>query len=98
MKDHKHKYQIILILEPKLEDKTKKSVMKKVTDWLESKGVEIIKNENLGVKELVYAIKGFNKGDFWEIEIGGENAMRYREFNLLLDREAKIIRYLILKI
>ena len=98
MKDHKHKYQIILILEPKLEDKSKKSVMKKVTDWLESKGVEIIKNENLGVKELVYAIKGFNKGDFWEIEIGVEKPIGYREFNLLLDREAKIIRYLILKI
>jgi small subunit ribosomal protein S6 len=98
MKDHKHKYQIILILEPKLEDKNKKSVMKKVTDWLESKGVELVKNENLGVKELVYAIKGFNKGDFWEIEIGGEKPIGYQEFNLLLDREVKIIRYLILKI
>lgn len=98
MKDHKHNYQIVLILEPKLEDKTKKSVIKKVTDWLESKGAEIVKNENLGVKELVYAIKGFSKGDFWEMEIGVETAMTYREFNLLLDREAKIIRYLILKI
>jgi len=98
MKDHKHKYQIILILEPKLEDKNKKSVMKKVTDWLDSKGVELVKNENLGVKELVYAIKGFSKGDFWEIEIGGEKPIGYQEFNLLLDREAKIIRYLILKI
>lgn len=98
MKDNKERYQIVVVLEPKLEEKVVKAVFVKVSAWLEENGAEIIKKESLGLKELVYPIKDFKKADFWEIEASFEKSAKFREFNLLLDREAKIIRYLILKI
>jgi len=98
MKDNKEKYQIVIVLEPKLEEKSATKVLDKAVKWLETNGAEIVKKEQLGIKELVYPIKKFNKANFWEIEVSFENTVGFREFNLLLDREAKIIRYLILKI
>lgn len=98
MKDNKEKYQIVIVLEPKLEEKSATKVLDKAVKWLETKGAEIVKKEQLGIKELVYPIKKFNKANFWEIEVSLEKTIGFREFNLLLDREAKIIRYLILKI
>ena len=96
--DNKEKYQIVVVLEPKLEEKSVTAVMEKVSSWLEENGAEIVKKEQLGIKELVYPIKKFNKANFWELEVSFEKTAKFREFNLLLDREAKIIRYLILKI
>ena len=98
MKDNKERYQIVVVLEPKMEEKVRNSVLKKVSDWFEKNGAEVEKKEELGMKELVYPIKNFNKANFWEFEVVFSEIAKFREFNLLLDREAKVIRYLILKI
>lgn len=94
MKGKKNQYQLILVLNPKIEDK--ENILKKITTWLETKKVEF-NQVHLGLKELVYEIKKNTKGDFWSLDLDSELPIKLKEFNLLLNRESNIIRYLILK-
>jgi len=96
MKGNKYKYQIILVLSPKTEDKEK--VLNKAYSWLESNKAEISKKDHMGLKDLAYEIQKHNKGDFWVLDVESEETLKIKEFNLLLDREINVIRYLILKV
>lgn len=95
MKEKKHNYQLVLVLNPKLEDK--ETVFKKVSTWLDGRKVEVAKKDHMGIKELVYEIKGNSKGDFWILDLESLTTLKLNELNVLLNRENNIIRYLILK-
>ena len=95
MKGNKYQYQIILVLNPKTEDKEK--VLSKASSWLESNNVEISSKDHFGLKDLAYEIKNNDRGDFWILNVGSAEPLKIKDFNLLLDRETNIIRYLILK-
>ncbi|MFA5749690.1 MAG: 30S ribosomal protein S6 [Candidatus Shapirobacteria bacterium] len=94
MKGKKYQYQLIIILDTKTEDKDK--VLAKVTDWLDKNKTEV-SQDHMGLKELAYEINKSNKGDFWVMNLACELPLKLKEFNLLLNRESNIIRYLILK-
>mgnify|MGYP000918732684 CR=1 FL=1 len=95
MKESKNQYQLVLVLNPKTEDK--ENIIKKVTTWLETKKIEL-NQVHLGLKELAYEISKNSKGDFWSFELKSQSPIRLKEFNLILNRESNIIRYLILKV
>ncbi len=94
MKESKYHYQLVVVLAPKTENKEK--VLAKITDWLKKNKIEQLEN-HMGLKELVYEINKNSKGDFWTYELTGESPIKLKEFNLMLNRESNIIRYLILK-
>ena len=94
MKGSKNQYQLILVLNPKTDDK--ENIIKKITTWLETKKVELTQ-VHLGLKELAYEILKNTKGDFWSIDLTSKSAIKLKDFNLMLNRESNIIRYLILK-
>lgn len=94
MKGNKYLYQLILVLNPKIEDKD--SILKKITTWLETKKAGV-NQVHMGMKELAYEIEKNTKGDFWSLDLNSETPIKLKEFNLLLNREPNIIRYLILK-
>ena len=94
MKGSKNQYQLILVLSPKTEDK--ENILKKVASWLETKKVELTQT-HMGQKELAYEILKNTKGDFWLFDLVSESPIKLKEFNLMLNRESNIIRYLILK-
>jgi len=95
MKSKKYQYQLVLVLSPKTEDKEK--VLEKVKSWLADHKVEKPVENHLGLKDLAYEIKDFNKGDFWIYDLDSETPLKLKELNLLINRETNIIRYLILK-
>lgn len=95
MKGNKNNYQLILVLNPKVEDK--EGVLNKVTTWLNTNKVEI-SQDHLGLKELAYEIEKNVKGDFWALNLTSDSPIKMKELNLLLNREPNIIRYLILKV
>jgi ribosomal protein S6 len=95
MEGNKNQYQLILVLNPKIEDK--ENILKKITTWLETKRVKL-NQVHLGLKELAYEIEKNSKGDFWVLDVTSESPIKLKEFNLLLNREPNIIRYLILKV
>lgn len=92
---NKHQYQMVAVLNPKTEEKDK--AFDKALSWLESHQAKVTNKDHVGMKELVYAIKDHDKGDFWIFDIESEETLKLKEFNLLLNREVNIIRYLILK-
>lgn len=94
MKESKYHYQLVVVLAPKTENKEK--VLAKVTDWLKKNKIEQLEN-HMGLKELVYEVDKNTKGDFWVYDLTSESPIKLNEFNLMLNRESNIIRYLILK-
>ena len=94
MKENKYQYQLVVVLGPKTENKDK--VLAKVTDWLKKNKIES-NEDHMGLKELAYEINKNTKGDFWVYNLTSESPIKLKEFNLMLNRESNIIRYLILK-
>lgn len=97
MKDNQHKYQFVLVLDSKIEDVEREKTLNKIETWLKSNKTEVVKKEHTGAKDLVYAIRGLRKGDFWILDIACEVPLKLKELNLLLNRETSVIRYLIIK-
>lgn len=96
MKDKKQKYQIIVVFSSKAEDKEKLTT--KLEKWIKEMAVEVVKIDHVGQKELVYEIKDQRKGDFYLFDVESDKPINIKEFNLFLNREPNIIRYLILKV
>lgn len=97
MKGNSCKYQLVMVLNPRLEESPRGEVVKKVEKWAGDFGVKVDKQERLGTKELIYKIKGFERGDFWIFDLGGSKPLKLKDFNIFLNREVGIIRYLVLK-
>jgi small subunit ribosomal protein S6 len=97
MKDKKHKYQIVSVLSPKTEEKEREAVLVKVSGWVDGSKAKVVSQNHFGLMDLVYKIRDFEKGDFWVFEVESEKPIQLKEFNLFLNREPNIIRYLILK-
>lgn len=97
MKDNNHKYQIVLVLAPKVEEKDREKILSKVESWLEANSAKVAQKDHTGMKELVYEIAGGRKGDFWILEVEAVKPLKLTELNLFLNREINVIRYLILK-
>ena len=97
MKDNNFKYQIVLVLAPKLEEKLREKVLAKIESWLTDNKAEVSKKDHTGIKDLVYEIAGGRKGDFWNLDIVASKPLKLNELNLSLNRDSNVIRYLILK-
>jgi ribosomal protein S6 len=97
MEDKKINYQLVLVLKPKLEEKERNSVFKEVESKLNTLKAEVASRDHLGQKEMVYKIQGFSRGDYWVWELESEKPLVVKDFNVFLNRETNIIRYLILK-
>ncbi|MGI5840620.1 MAG: 30S ribosomal protein S6 [Patescibacteria group bacterium] len=97
MKDNKIQYQIVSVLNPKIEDKEKEEVINRITSRVEQQEAKVVKSDHWGNKELVYEIQGSKKGDFWVLDVESEKPLELKNFNVFLNREPNVIRYLILK-
>ncbi len=98
MNDKKIQYQITVVFSPKTEEKDKDALMEKIEAQIESMGGKTAKKEKYGLKELSYKIKGNSKGEFYIFEVESEKNLAMHDFQLFLNRDPSIIRYLILKI
>jgi small subunit ribosomal protein S6 len=97
MKKETFKYQIVAVLSPKIEDKEKELTLSKIEKNLAEIKAEVVKKDHWGTKDLAYAIKKSNKGDFWILDVESEVPVKLKDINLFLNREVSVIRYLVLK-
>jgi len=97
MKTKRFNYELVMEFSPKTEEKTKQPIIDKVEKWFESQDSKVVSKDHLGVKQLVYKIKDFDKADFWMLNIEGEKPIKLVELNLFLNREINVIRYLVIK-
>jgi ribosomal protein S6 len=97
MKDgKKNKYQLVVVLDPKTEEKNRQLFLAEINGWFKEKAE--VKSEHLGIKELAYLIRDNKKGDFWTWNAESDDTLDFKEFNLSLNRNHSVIRYLILKV
>jgi ribosomal protein S6 len=96
MSDKRNEYQLVVVLDPHTDEKGQDSVWAKLTPKFEELGIDAEK-EHLGLKDFVYKIKKNAKGDFWVWGLKSKMPIKMNEFNILLNREPKVIRYLMLK-
>lgn len=90
-------YEMTAILGGKDLDKKSKEVVKKIGDLLKKAGAAVLKEEDWGIKELVYPIKKQKEGYFyfWQLAILPENLGKMKES---LRLEESVLRYLLIKI
>ncbi len=98
MKSTKNKYQVVIVLSPVMKEKDRVVLLDKLKARIEKEGVKVKKMENQGLKSLAYEINGYDKGDFWLFDVRGRDGLKLDELNVFLNREAGIIRYLVLKV
>ena len=98
MKEDTNKYQLTVVFNPKTEEKDKESSLAKIEAMVDDMGGKTAKKEKIGVKELVYKIKGQTKGEFWNLEANAAKTLNFKSLEVMLNRDANIIRYLLLKI
>lgn len=91
----KEKYSLIVVFNPSVAEKD--LPLEKLVTWLEDAGSQITAKNHLGLKDLAYKIKGFNKGNFWELALESETPLKLKDLNLSMNREVNIIRYLVLR-
>ena len=88
-----NKYELTVIVR----NRETETIKEKVKEILQRNGVSITLEDHWGIKELAYEIDKNTKGDFWIYNLTSESPIKLKEFNLMLNRESNIIRYLILK-
>lgn len=89
------KYELILILQPDLEEAEKKQELEKISKIASSLEGKVEKKEVWGKKTLAYQIKKFNEGIYIQLELNFPEE-KISEFEKKIKLENKIIRYLLI--
>jgi len=92
-----NQYETVFIVTPVLSDDQMKEAVKKFSGFLAENGVEIVHEDNWGLRKLAYPIQKKSTGFYHLIEFkaSGELANRLEvEFR----RDERIIRYLTVKL
>ncbi len=90
-------YEFVVVLDPQLKEKDQDSLLKDIQAKLEKAGGQDVKIDFFGRREFVYPIKKQTQGNYWIFNFWA-NHLKMEEVNLFLNRETKILRYLLLKI
>ncbi len=91
------KYEFILVFTPGTDKKEVKEVLSGLKEILDGEKVSVKKEENLGGMDLRYSINKQDRGDFWVLHLESEGGFRSDKANVYLERNKKVIRYLLLK-
>ena len=90
------KYEIMFIIRPNMDDEGKRQLVEQFSNVLTERNGEVIKLENLGLRNLSYEINDFRKGHYALIETNAP-IEAINEFERLARISEDIIRYIIIK-
>lgn len=90
------KYEIMFIVRPNLDDEARKQLVDNFTSILTERDSEIIKVEELGIRNLAYEIEDFRKGYYYIVNTNA-TIEAINEFDRLVRINEDIIRYIIIK-
>ncbi len=89
-------YETVFILTPVLSDAQVKETVEKYKTFLTEKGVEMVSEENWGLKKLAYPIQKKTTGFYQLFEFKGDPQL-IQEFEVNMRRDEKILRFLTFK-
>jgi len=87
-------YEITFIVDPVLSGDEVKSTAQTYVKWLENEGATIVNFDEMGLRQLAYTINRRSSGVYFCIEIQAANGNFLTKFELALQRDERIMRYL----
>ena len=90
-------YETVFIATPVLSEEQMKETVKKYTDLLQSKGAEIVYENNWGMRKLAYPIQKKSTGFYQLIEYKAEGNV-IADVETELKRDERILRFLTVKL
>ncbi len=87
-------YELTFIVDPVLSNEEIQSVRKTYEDLIKKQGCTIVHVDDMGLKQLAYAINKRNSGIYYTIEFACENGNTIAPVELALRRDERIMRYL----
>lgn len=90
------KYEIMYIIRPTVLEDDRKVLIEELNTIFTSRGAEIIKVNEWGMKDLAYEIEKHKKGYYVVLDVVSNDEARI-EFDRIVRIKESIIRYLILK-
>jgi len=93
----RRKYEFILVFVPGTDKKKIKEVLSGLKEILTEEKVSVKKEENFGSMDLRYSINKQDRGDFWVLHLESKGGFRSDKANVYLERDKRVIRYLLLK-
>lgn len=88
-----NQYETVFIVTPVLSDDQMKETVKKYTDFLTSKGAEIVYTNNWGMRKLAYPIKKKTTGFYYLIEFKAEGSV-IADLEVAYKRDERLLRFL----
>lgn len=86
-------YETVFIMTPVLSEDQVKETVKKFSDFLKSKGAEIVYQNNWGLRKLAYPIQKKSTGFYHLIEFKAEGSV-INELEVTFKRDERVIRFL----
>ena len=93
-----NKYEIMFIVRPELDDKSRDASVKVLEKALKDNKATIVSNKEMGQKELAYEIKKCKSGYYYLYEIEAKDDKAVSEFSRLARIDENILRHLVLNI
>ena len=90
------KYEIMYIIRPTVLEDDRKALIEELNLIFTSRGAEVTKVNEWGIKELAYEIEKHKKGYYVILDVVSNDEARI-EFDRIVRIKESIIRYLILK-
>jgi len=90
-------YETVFILTPVLSDEQVKEAVQKFKDYLQKEGVELVHEENWGLRKLAYKLKNKSTGFYqlFEYKLSPE---AIKNFEIQLRRDERVMRFQTVKL
>jgi small subunit ribosomal protein S6 len=87
-------YEVTFIVDPVLSGDEIKATENVYVEMLKNEGATIVHIDELGLKQLAYAINKKNSGIYYNVEFTAENGNLISKLELSLRRDERIMRFL----
>ncbi len=87
-------YETTFIVDPVLSGEEIKATAQAYVEHLRKENCEIVYVDEMGLRTLAYSINKKNSGVYYSIEYKAENGVFLRAFELALQRDVRILRFL----
>ena len=87
-------YEVTFVVDPVLSVDEVKSTAQTYIDWLQQNGCKLVHVDEMGLRQLAYQINRRSSGFYYCIEFQSENGDFITKFELALQRDERVMRYL----
>jgi len=97
MKQRKHNYELLFVIDPTLSEEDKENLLNRVKGYLEQADGEVFSFKSWGLRRLAYAINNQKEGQYYLVQCA-MTAGKVSEFRRSLSLAEGILREMVIRI